>query len=106
MLPRERRFWSVLLFLGLVALARSQYGITNAYAMWCPTHWDNPDTIDLGELDSRASLPYQHVDPTEEARAHIVGAQPELPYAPFAGAAAPPPSPVRPSSITRAPPSV
>ncbi len=60
MLPRERRFWSVLLFLGLVTLARSQYGITNAYAMWSPTHWDNPDTTDLGDINSRASLNYRH----------------------------------------------
>jgi hypothetical protein len=95
----------VLLFLGLLALARSQWGLANAYAMWSPTHWDNPDTTDLGDIDSRASLKYQHVDPTEAARAHIVGPLPQLPYAPFVGVAAPPPSPVRPSSITRAPPS-
>ena len=106
MLSRERRFWSVLLFLGLVALARGEYGLTNAYALWSPLRWDNPDTVDLADVNARIALNYQHVDPTEEARAHLAGALPELPYASFAGIAAPLPSLARPSSFTRAPPTV
>lgn len=55
MLPRERRFSSVLLVLGLLALTRGQYGFTNAYAVWSSAPWGNPDTIELEEINARAS---------------------------------------------------
>ncbi len=115
MLLRRRSVWPALLCLGLLELLRGQYGLTNAIAVW-PTKavWDNPQTLEVSDINSLASLTLPYRDPAREARGWLVGALPRLslvmPALPWPGPVVPPPAPVAtsdlllPSPLTRAPP--
>ncbi len=115
MLLRRRSVWPAVLCLGLLELLRGQYALTNAIAVW-PTRavWDNPQTLEVSDINSLASLTLPYRDPAREARGWLVGALPRLtpvvPALPRLGpmVLAPPPAApcdlALPSTLTRAPP--
>lgn len=115
MLIRRRSVWPALLCLGLLELLRGQYGLTNAIAVW-PTRaeWDNPQTLEVSDINSLVSLTLPYRDPAREARGWLVGVLPRLslviPALPWQGPMVPAPASVAPSDLllpspfTRAPP--
>ena len=61
---RTRSLWCVLVLLGIFALARGQYALSNIYAAWSPTPaWDNPHVE--GEPLVSVAVPY--FDPIRDA---------------------------------------
>jgi hypothetical protein len=115
MLLQRRSVWPAILCLGLLQLLRGQYGLTNAIAVW-PTkaEWDNPQTLEIRDLNSLASLTLPYEDPAREVRGRVVGAlrgfssvMPALlrqgPMAPLP-ASGPSLDLALPSPLTRAPP--
>jgi len=115
MLLQRRSVWPAILCLGLLQLLRGQYGLTNAIAVW-PTKavWDNPQTLEISDINSLASLTLPYEDPAREARGWVVGAlrrfSSVMPALPPQGPMGPAPAPgasfdlALPSPPTRAPP--
>ncbi len=95
----------MVLCLGLLTLLRGQYALTSAFARWPATAWwDNPQTLELGDINSLVSLTLPYTDPAREARGWLVGALPRIgPAAPTLRPAAPHDLAL-PSTVTRAPP--
>jgi hypothetical protein len=60
--------WCVLVLLGIFALARGQYALTNIYAAWSPTPaWDNPYAVEVEEINTFVSVAVPYSDPIRDA---------------------------------------
>ncbi len=99
-----RGFWGAVGFLGLIVLGRGQYTVTSAYAdLDAGAIWDDPQTLDVTDINALVSLAIPFADPTREAKEWLTGALPRHGRVlTIRGVGVP--SPVVPSSQTRAPP--
>ena len=105
MFVRGRSVWPVVLCLGLLALLRGQYALTSAFARWPATAWwDNPQTLELSDINSLVSVTLPYVDPVREARGWLITGLPRAWLVVPKPTDAPVHDLVRPSTFTRAPP--
>ena len=64
---RTRSLWCVLVLLGIFALARGQYALSDIYAAWSPTPaWDNP-YVEVEEINTLISVAVPYSDPIRDA---------------------------------------
>ncbi len=102
----RRGFWGALGLLGLVMVARGQYTVTNAYVdLDAVVIWDDPQTLDLTDINALVSFAIPFADPTQEAKGSLTGALPRRGQV-LSIRRVVVPSPVVPSSRTRAPPTL